>query len=132
MDEDTLPEMPHKDDVMEMARLQAEADGEPLVNLLRKASVSGWKDMPKLWAYLMKLQEDEANAKKAGAVLETQDIFEQLLERIHRTIRNRMCHSLGHHSINHIHIQWHHQWHIKHPTSSYLQHSIMRHSQDHQ
>ena len=58
-------EMLSDDDVLEMARLQAVADKQPLVDLLRGANVKSRQDMPKLWAYLKNRQtEDEMRIAK--------------------------------------------------------------------
>ena len=96
------------DDVLEMAKLQATADKQPLVDLLRGANVKSRQDMPKLWAYLKNRQtedevriakqkeeemrkEEDAKKKKeemriaelkktqSAPANETQDIFDQLL-----------------------------------------------------
>ena len=58
-------EMLSDDDVLEMARLQAVADKQPFVDLLRGANVKSRQDMPKLWAYLKNRQtEDEMRIAK--------------------------------------------------------------------
>ena len=57
-------EMLSDDDVLEMARLQAVADKQPLVDLLRGANVKSRQDMPKLWAYLRNRQIKEEEDKK--------------------------------------------------------------------
>ena len=89
VDEDMCPS---DSDVMEMAKLQAEADGQSLTNLFVKTDVKGWQDMPKLWVYLTQRQreddvlkqEEEMRLEKVrqthmSFVNETQDIFDQIL-----------------------------------------------------
>lgn len=85
---------PSLDDVMEMAKVQAMADGQPLKNLFLDANVKSCQDMPKLWAYLRnrQIKEEEDKKKKeeemmiaemkktqSAAANETQDIFDQIL-----------------------------------------------------
>ena len=87
-------EMLSDEDVLEIARLQAAADKQPLVDLLRGANVKSRQDMPKLWAYLRNRQrKDEEDAKKKEEEMriaelkktqsadanDTQNIFDQLL-----------------------------------------------------
>jgi len=55
---------PSLDDVMEMAKVQAMADGQPLKNLFLDANVKSCQDMPKLWAYLRNRQIKEEEDKK--------------------------------------------------------------------
>ena len=80
---------------MEMAKVQAMADGQPLKNLFLDANVKSCQDMPKLWAYLRnrQIKEEEDKKKKeeemmivemkktqSAAANETQDIFDQILK----------------------------------------------------
>lgn len=85
---------PSNEDVIAMARAQALADEQPLKNLMLDANVKSREDIPKLWAYLRNRQtKEEEDIKKkeeemmiaemektqSASALETQDIFDQLL-----------------------------------------------------